>query len=117
MKVKRAPLFKFVKGQTVFITETDFFISVRKMQILEIIRNHSYEYIDPWGEDDNELHIGPAIRVLENGNERILPIENFDINTFVSTSSRNALKVVKSFSNKIENFDLSTKSYFVTEWT
>lgn len=117
MKVKRAPNFKFVKGQTVFITETDFLISVRKMMILEIIKNHSYEYKDPWGEYDNEWHIGDAIRVLENGNERILPIENFDINTFVSTSSRNALKVVKTFSNKVENFNLSTKSYFSTQWT
>lgn len=117
MKVQRIPFFKFVKGQTVFITEVDFFITVRKMIVLEVLKDHFYEWCDPWGEYDNEWQKGPAIRVLEDGSERILPLVNFDINTFVSTSSRNALKIVKSFSNKVDHFDLVTKSYFGTEWT
>ena len=117
MKIQRAPWFKFVKGQTIFITETDFGVSVRKMRVLELLPKHEYNWTDPWGEYEDETHVGSAIKVLENGEERILPVENFDINTFVSTSSRNALKIVKLFSNKVEHFNLVTKSFFVTEWT
>lgn len=117
MKVQRVHSFKFVKGQTVFITEVEFFVSVRKMFVLEVLNNHFYEWRDPWGEEENEWHYGPAIRVMEDGSERILPIENFDLNTFVSTSSKNALKIVKTFSNKVSHFNLAANSYFVTEWT
>lgn len=115
MKIQRAQKFKFVKGQTIFLTETDFGISVTKMQVLELIPNHKYTYLDPWGDD--EYCISPAIRVKIDENEKILPIKKFDLNAFVSTSSRNALKIVKTFSNKVDHYQLVTKSYFFTEWT
>lgn len=117
MKAIRAFNFKFVKGQTVFLTETEFGVSVTKMQVLELLPNHEYTVRDPWGEYDDEEHFGPAIRVKSGESERIIPIENFELNSFISTSSRNALKIVKRFSNKVDHFQLATKSYFFTEWT
>lgn len=108
--------FKFVKNQTIFLTEVEFFITVRKMKVLEVINNHEYEAYDDW---DGEYFwtSGKALKVLENGHEEIVLLNELDCNTFVSTSSRDALKLVKSFSNMTEHFNLQTKSYFGTQWT
>ena len=116
-KLNRAPYFKFVKGQTLFLTELEFYISVRKFIVLEVLKNHSYYYVDPWGEEEDEWTTGSAIRILEDGTERIITLDKFTSNDFISTSARDALKVVKRFSNKTEHYALTTKSFFTTEWT
>lgn len=109
--------FNFVKGQTIYVLEIEFFISVRKMFILEILTNHPYDWRDPWGEFDNENRVGKALRVLEGGKERIVQIENFELNTFVFTKSRKAMKLAKSFTKDIEGYDMVLNSSFTGHWS
>lgn len=108
MKVKTIEKFKFVKGQTVFIIDLDFYISVRKIKILELVENHDF-----W-DDEGKWHISHALMILEDDAVDVIAFSQLP--KFVTTSPKKALNFVKRFTKKVDHFNLATKSYFVTEY-
>lgn len=108
--------FKFTKGQTVFVVETDFTLTCRKMLILEIIQNHEYYHYDKWENEYNCWNTCQAIRVLEDGVEKIIPFEEVEYYTFVYTSSQKALRKIKKHTDMTDHFEMNFKSFFGTHF-
>ena len=118
MKIKDMYSFKFAKGQTLFLLEFEFFISVRKIHVLEIIKNHGYEINgddDFWG---SQWVVGDALRVLEDGDEKIIPLEDANfIRSLVFTSQRKVYNFLKyKLCCDVDHFALAQKSFFVTNF-
>ena len=117
MKIKDMNSFKFAKGQTLFLLEVEFFISVRKIHVLEIIKNHEYEIMGDGDFWNYQWAVGDALRVLEDGDEKIIPLEDASFRSLVFTSQR---KVYNFLKNKlccdVDHFALAQKSFFMTKF-
>lgn len=111
---------KFVKGQTYFLLNHNFYIELRKIFVLEILLHQEYEIEDTYNYEFDEPYWtrGLALRVMEDGVEKIIAVENLDYDTptFVFTSAKKALNAIKKSSSKVDHFDMINKSYFVTEY-
>lgn len=102
--------FKFVKGQTIFVLESDFYVSVEKFKVKGLVKSHFYEVYDSWGEYDPYWESGCAVIVENDFREVTIPLTDF-YSKFISTSSRKLLNRLKKDGFDVKGFDLNTKSF------